>query len=466
VLEAERRLREADGLKDKWWWQRRRKRAVEQKASAATQVATSLVGESCGSVLTRTLMSNGARAVLAIMRDVLVLFELEDDRARAEAQLRTMPSVAELETEILASYEERRDVARSLFARGWRHRLQLDGAPGRVPAQSFQVGLAATADGESPVLALRERMPSALSCFPVWAIPSLSLGSYLPMRRDVFDLVIIDEASQSDIASALPILFRAKRAMIIGDPDQFTHITTVSGETDRMLSRRYGLNDEQADEFGYAASSLFRLGARRMPQEPTFLNHHYRCDPQIIEFANHHVYGGRLRVMTTSDAVGEPPLRWVNVTGVIERPRSGSARNRAEAECVVEELCKQAPRWAAANWTAGVVTPYRAQAQLIREYLLAADPEMHRQVRVGTAYSFQGDERDVMVFSPVITSKAAPFHQQFAGDRSLINVTVTRARRELLVVGDKGACKRSATLLAELANYIDANTPDAGPDEQ
>jgi hypothetical protein len=415
-------------------------------------------------VRSRTLVSEGEQAVLAVLKDMLVLFELQDERARAEAGVRSMPSVAELEETILASYEERRPVARELFAAGWLHRLQLDGAPGRMPARSYQLGLAAVAEGESPVLPLRDRVPDALASFPVWAIPSLSLGSYLPMRRDVFDLVIIDEASQSDIASAMPILFRAKRAMIIGDPAQFTHITTVSAETDHMLSQRYGLSDEQADELGYAASSLYRLGARRMPREPIFLDRHYRSDPQIIDFANRHVYGGRLRVMTSVEDRREPALRWVDVDGVIERPRSGSARNRAEADWVVQELRKQAPRWAAAGWSAGVVTPYRAQAQLIREQLLAADPELHKQVRVGTAYAFQGDERDVMLFSPVITREAAPFHQQFAGDRRLINVTVTRARHELVVVGDKSACSESGTLLAELANYIDVITaePDRG----
>ena len=64
--------------------------------------------------------------------------------------------------------------------------------------------------------------------FPCWAVTSLAARGRVPFTAGHFDLVVIDEASQCDIASALPLLFRAKRSVIIGDPQQLRHITALT----------------------------------------------------------------------------------------------------------------------------------------------------------------------------------------------------------------------------------------------
>src|SRR5690606_36295617 len=109
-------------------------------------------------------------------------------------------------------------------------------AKDRAAAESYAAALAKVAEGSAEAWTARERVEGAMACFPVWAVTSLSAGSRFPLARGLFDLVLIDEASQSDIASALPLLYRAKRAVVLGDPNQLTHITTVGAEVDAELA--------------------------------------------------------------------------------------------------------------------------------------------------------------------------------------------------------------------------------------
>ena len=77
--------------------------------------------------------------------------------------------------------------------------------------------------------------PKIAKILPCWAVTSLSARGRLPFEPGLFDLVVIDEASQCDIASALPLLFRARRAVIIGDPLQLKHVSTVAPQQDRLI---------------------------------------------------------------------------------------------------------------------------------------------------------------------------------------------------------------------------------------
>jgi superfamily I DNA and/or RNA helicase len=70
---------------------------------------------------------------------------------------------------------------------------------------------------------------------PGWAVTSLSAKGRVPFESGLFDLVVIDEASQCDIASVLPLLFRAKRAVIIGDPQQLRHISRLTAANDQAF---------------------------------------------------------------------------------------------------------------------------------------------------------------------------------------------------------------------------------------
>lgn len=305
---------------------------------------------------------------------------------------------------------------------------------------------------------------SVSTMFSCWAVTSLSARGKVPFEPGHFDLVVIDEASQCDIASALPLLFRAKRAVIIGDPMQLRHISAVSGGKDSDLQHKYGLVESRA-AWMYSVSSLYDLAAGVAEAGQLInLRDHHRSHSDIIEFSNEVFYGGRLRVATRYTQLNrplksEPGVVWQDIRGEVLRPQRGGAQNPQEAKAIVSALEDLMVRRAYSG-SVGVVTPFQAQAQLIKSYV-AEHPELSRlskkaELLVDTVHKFQGDERDVIVFSPVVSNGIT--HSALGFLRSngdLFNVAITRARGLLLVVGDKNAAfDCGVDYLAKFASYV------------
>jgi very-short-patch-repair endonuclease len=192
------------------------------------------------------------------------------------------------------------------------------------------------------------------------------------------------------------------------------------------------------------------------------LQDHHRSHADIINFSNSFFYGGRLRVATDYRRLRQPDgpaIRWVNVTGSAIRPPTGGAINQTEAVAVVEELRKIVLEQRFSG-EIGVVTPFRAQANLIEE-LVARDEALapmlaNRNFISETAHKFQGDERDLIVFSPVM-SRGIPISAAgfLKSQGNIFNVGITRARGALVVVGDAAACESSDVgYLSAFARYV------------
>ena len=309
-----------------------------------------------------------------------------------------------------------------------------------------------------------ELFSKVLDVLPCWAVTSLSVRNRIPLNAGIFDLLIIDEASQCDIASALPLLYRSKSAVIIGDPQQLRHISALTPDKDQQLLVKHGLEANRLS-WSYSAHSLFDLASSLCNTDDIVaLRDHHRSHADIIGFSNEHFYEGKLRVATNysrlhTAAQSEPAIRWVNLNGRAVRPSTGGAFNEEEAKAVVDELkrlMKQGYRG-----TIGVVSPFRAQANRIRD-VLARDGETAQRLvandcLIDTVHRFQGDERDLMIFSPVVAQGISRGAQRFLGSNgNLFNVAVTRARSALLVVGDKAECASSGiAYLERFVQYVD-----------
>ena len=305
------------------------------------------------------------------------------------------------------------------------------------------------------------QITSILSC---WAVTSLSARGRVPFEPNFFDLLVVDEASQCDIASALPLLFRARRVVVIGDPMQLRHISTLSKLQDQQLLSKHGLVDDYPG-WAYSPRSLFDLASSLCRSEDIVaLRDHHRSHADIIEFSNGMFYEGRLRVATRYDHLrrprtDEPSVRWVHVKGRTVRPGTGGAVNEQEARTVVaeiERLINQGYRG-----SIGVVSPFRAQANLIRDLVSQRDAATSRLADLDfladTVHKFQGDERDVMIFSPVVSEGVSDTALGFLrGNPNLFNVAITRARAALVVVGNHSAAMNcSVEYLARFASYVD-----------
>jgi very-short-patch-repair endonuclease len=294
--------------------------------------------------------------------------------------------------------------------------------------------------------------PSITGLLPCWAVTSLSANGRIPLEPGFFDLVVIDEASQCDIASAIPLLFRAKAAVIIGDPKQLRHISGLSPKRDREFLSKHALVDSHA-AWAYSATSLFDLASQLAAGEQvTVLRDHHRCHHDIIGFSNNEFYEGRLRVATRQKllrplSAKETGIRWIEVEGRARQATGGGAVNPDEAIAVVQEIRRivSAQRY---QGTLGVVTPFRAQANLIREMVTKDDALSRDLVNADflaeTAHRFQGDERDVMIFSPVVSAGMPEGSIGFlAKTPNLFNVAITRARACLIVVGSRAGVGHS-----------------------
>jgi very-short-patch-repair endonuclease len=298
---------------------------------------------------------------------------------------------------------------------------------------------------------------------PCWAVTSLSVRGRVPFTAAEFDLVVFDEASQCDIASALPLLFRAKRAVVIGDPQQLRHISRLSQQRDQALLVKHNLLDDPGPSWGYRANGLYDLAAAKANSDSiVVLRDHHRSHADIISFSNTFFYGGRLRVATDYRRLKRPngpAIRWVNVKGEVARPPTGGAVNRIEAASVVDELRRIAIGQRFAG-ELGVVTPFRAQANLIEELVTRDDTLAavlaSRNFISETAHRFQGDERDVMLFSPVVSCGTPVGAIGFLRSQgNIFNVGITRARAALVVVGDAAACASSdVAYLRAFAQYV------------
>ena len=330
-------------------------------------------------------------------------------------------------------------------------------------------------------LEVLKTLPKVSRILPCWAITSLSARGRLPFEAGFFDLPVIDEASQCDIASALPLLYRARRAAIIGDPLQLKHISTVAPQEDRLLLSTHGLAEGRA-AWAYSVNSLFDL-ARSLCRHEDIVNlrDHYRSHRDIISFSKRHFYRGGLRIATGHDSLRRPraegpAVRWVGVRGKVVRPTGGGALNVAEAEAVVAEVRRLVVEQGYEG-AIGVVTPFRAHANRIRS-LVHQDRDLSQRLAamqfvVDTIHGFQGDERDAVFFSPVVSAGVGESTLRFLKSHgNLFNVAVTRARSELVVGDGQAAVDSGVGYLASFAEYsreLGERAPgaaerDAGPE--
>jgi very-short-patch-repair endonuclease len=301
---------------------------------------------------------------------------------------------------------------------------------------------------------------------PVWIVTSLSARRALPLSPGLFDLLIIDEASQCDIPSAFPLLYRAKRVLVIGDPNQLRHISTLPTDDEMALASEHNLLDV-VSRWSYNNRSLYGLSedvVSRLGKQVWFLAEHYRSHPEIIEFSNRSFYQGRLILRTDLPRLQartpghEMGVFWLDTPGAVP-PSPRSAFNGAEIAGVVELI----GRWITAglidkdDLRLGVVTPFRLQMEKVRDAISrqAWPDSVKARITVGTAHRFQGDECDIMIFSPVVAKGMSErLVRWVATTDQLLNVAITRARSALHVIGDVSACLAAGGSLGDFAASV------------
>lgn len=298
--------------------------------------------------------------------------------------------------------------------------------------------------------------------FKAISLTSLTVKKSFLLQEELFDLVVIDEASQCDIASALPLLYRAKSAVIIGDPLQLPHITSVAKHEQDFVLEKLGLDKAILN---YVNNSLFNhadsLGIRS-GLNSAFLEEHFRCHPDIINFSNKYYYlpkaGHELDIKTTKEqfVFGNPGMNWVHTIGQVDTTKNVNALEVENCISLVKKLREENPKA-----SIGIITPFKHQKEAIIKELNRVPGT--QDILCDTVHKFQGDEKDIILFSLVVSTNARPSLINFINLYSpyIINVAVTRARSALYIIGNKSFCKslqdnqQRKTLLSNLAYYAD-----------
>ncbi len=272
---------------------------------------------------------------------------------------------------------------------------------------------------------------------PAWVMPLHRVWDTVSPAPGMFDVIIVDEASQCGV-EALPLFYLGKKILIVGDDKQISP-DAVGLPRDSV----YRLMEEFLHDFHFRSSfdiesSLFDHGKLRYGTRRITLREHFRCVPEIIRFSNDLCYSDTPLIPLRQYGPDRlHPLEHVFVSRGYREGSNNRTINRPEAEAIVERITELCDDRRCDGKTIGVVVLQgETQAALIENQLLerlGAEEMERRRLVCGNPYSFQGDERDIMLLSLVAASneRIGPFRK--AADERRFNVAASRARDQMIL---------------------------------
>ncbi len=288
---------------------------------------------------------------------------------------------------------------------------------------------------------IRTAMDRCRGAVPVWIMPIYRIADQLRIAENMFDVVIVDEASQAGLEAAF-LQYLAPKIVVIGDDKQVSPSAVgVEQQPLRDLARQYLYDNRYRASWQDPKLSLFDAASIWYGSKKTLVEHR-RCVPEIIEFSNRIAYepdGIRLVPVRQIRSDRLEPVKAVHVAEGYETGGSGTKVNRPEAQAIVEQIekCLTDPRYE--GKTFGVISLLGPrQAKLINDMLLervAPEEWSVRDLRCGDAAAFQGSERDVVFLSMV----SAPEPGQRMGALTVeanvqrYNVAASRAKDQMWV---------------------------------
>lgn len=262
-----------------------------------------------------------------------------------------------------------------------------------------------------------EKFESVKNAFPVMIASIREFGEYMPLKGDLLDVLVIDEASQVSVAQAFPALLRAKKVVVMGDANQFSNTKSSNASNEQNQKHLGELEAFFRREVSSQADKLERLSyfdVKRSVLEfchlcanySIMLRKHFRSYKELINYSSTTFYAGQLQAIR---------LRTVPLSECIEFsevvPSSAEQRrnvNRAEADFIIEKCVELLDGDSVP--TVGVITPFREQQSLIIG-LITAHPKYdsfrsQMKLKVMTFDSCQGEERQIVFYSMVATREA------------------------------------------------------------
>lgn len=273
-----------------------------------------------------------------------------------------------------------------------------------------------------------------LKIIPAWRTTLLSIHHAAPLIPAIFDQVIIDEASQCDPICAIPALYRAKRVAMIGDPMQFKSISNLPSRINNTFFSSVFTNDSSFVNFKLGNASAYDILQGKAKH--IFLREHYRSTVAIANYFNKEFYNGRLiiRTLENNRKVPECIPNSDNIYWVDNKPTINSQIDAAVTMLTTIINSNY-------DGSVGIICPLaqivnEIKTELINQGILF-NPD---KVRIGTSYSFQGGQEDTIIFVTGYTENlpnGKKWYLTSSENRNIYNVTISRAKSCLIIIGDK-----------------------------
>lgn len=263
---------------------------------------------------------------------------------------------------------------------------------------------------------------------------STTFSSRNSLRNVIYDYVIMDEASQVDIATGSLSLSCAYNAVIVGDLKQLPNVVKgdMRQKTDAVFAA-YHL----PQGYAFADNSFLKSVCRVLPGAPqTLLREHYRCHPKIIEFCNQKFYQNELVVMTEDHGEADTLSVYRTVAGNHQRGRVC----QRQIDVTMQEILPKMKDFSSED--IGIIAPYCDQVQAVSAAL------SDKRIEVDTVHKFQGREKNTIILMTVDDQVT-----DFTDDPYLLNVAISRAKDRLCLVSS-GNEQPADSNIQDLIAYI------------
>lgn len=294
---------------------------------------------------------------------------------------------------------------------------------------------------------MQQNMQTAKNAIPIWIMPVDKVIEQYPFSEiPQFDIAIMDESSQSSILS-ITALMRGKKLVIVGDDKQISPISVgIPIEDIKDLQNKYLKSTRLGVGFDME-TSLYDLAQNVCGSKKVVLKEHFRCLPEIIEFSNINFYSSQincLKVRSNKNKIKNPIKSYFIEDAVIKNAGTNLI-NEKEIEKIIELLKEFEANEDYSGKTVGIIVLQNSNAQIkaINNSIwknLSSEFIKNINLKVGTTYDFQGDERDVIILSMIIACKneegeearyIALTKKEFA--RSF-NVAASRAKEQSILI--------------------------------
>lgn len=289
---------------------------------------------------------------------------------------------------------------------------------------------------------IRQLLDQCVDAIPGWVMPIQDVPKFFDAKPQLFDVVVVDEASQAGL-EALFLFMLAKKVVIVGDHKQVS--PTNIGITDmdiESIANRYLQNEIHKPNYMDASRSLFEE-ARASFGELIRLTEHRRCVPKIIGFSNEIAYipeGIRLVPTRQPGSSALPPIKTIFCASGFMPAKSKRSINEVEVQEIVAEVLAIIKDKNYEGMTIGIISLTGGeQAELIDRRLrdkLSSNEYESRKIRCGTSADFQGSERNVILLSMVTALSPDRTYRPLTteADVQRFNVAVSRAKDQLILV--------------------------------